>query len=211
MRSAVSSCCKVDIGGRVGLYGHSQGGWVVMEAAARFPAAAFVISSSGPGVTAEQQERYATRLHMKRAGIAEEEIEEVGRYYDDVVAMMREGVSLGDATRRVEERGYPQAFVTLNLPVLPTEEAQWRLAAALMDYDPHAALERIRVPTLAVFGGDDRITPVEESVAVFRKAVRPDLLQVEIFPGAGHRLEDGDPPRFVEGYLETLTAFILGE
>jgi uncharacterized protein len=199
------------VDGRVGLFGHSQGGWVVIEAAARFPEAAFVVSSSGPGVTPEQQERYATRLYMRRAGIPEEEIDEVRRYYDDIVAMMRAGGSLGDARRRVEEGGFPQAFATLELPVLPDDEAQWKLAAALMDYDPRPALERIRAPVLAVFGGADPITPVEESVAVFREAVRPGLLQVEIFAGAGHRLEEGDPPRLVPGYLDTLTAFILGD
>jgi hypothetical protein len=207
-------CClellRGEVGGPVGLFGHSQGGWVVVEAAARFPEASFVISSSGPGVTPEQQERYATQLHMRRAGIAEEEIGEARRYYDDVVASMRAGASLADARRRVEEGGFPQAFATLDLPVLPDDEAQWKLAAALMDYDPRPALERIRVPTLAVFGGDDPITPVEESAAAFREAVRPDLLQVEIFAGAGHRLEAGDPPRLVDGYLETLAAFILG-
>lgn len=208
-------CClellQGEIGGRVGLFGHSQGGWVVMEAASRLPAAAFAISSSGPGVTPEQQERYATRLYMLRAGIAEAGIDEVRRYYDDVVAMMREGASLADAKRRIEDEGYPQAFVTLELPVLPEDEAQWRLAAALMDYDPRPALERIRVPFLAVYGGDDPITPAEESVVVLREAVCPELLQVEIFPGAGHRLEAGDPPGLVNGYLETLTEFIRGE
>jgi pimeloyl-ACP methyl ester carboxylesterase len=208
-------CClellQRDVGGRVGLFGHSQGGWVVIEAAARFPQAAFVISSSGPGVTPEQQERYATQLHMKRAGIADEELDEVRRYYDDIVAMMRAGVSLADARRRVEEGGFPQAFATLDLPVLPDDEAEWKLAAALMDYDPRPALERIRVPTLAVFGGDDPITPVEESVAVFREAVPAGLLHVEVFADAGHRLEAGNPPRLAEGYLETLTAFVLGD
>jgi pimeloyl-ACP methyl ester carboxylesterase len=78
-----------------------------------------------------------------------------------------------------------------------------------MDYDPRAALERIRIPTLAVFGGDDPITPVEDSVAVFREAVAPGLLHVEVFAGAGHRLEVGDPPRLADGYLETLASFIL--
>ncbi len=207
-------CClellQGEIGGRVGLFGHSQGGWVVMEAAARLPAAAFVISSSGPGVTPEQQERYATRLHMLRAGIDESGIDEARRYYDDVVALMREGASLAEAKRRIEDRGYPPAFVTLELPVLPEDEAQWKLAAALMDYDPRAALERIRVPFLALYGGDDPITPAEESVVVLREAVQPELLHVEIFPGAGHRLEAGDPAELVDGYLETLTAFILG-
>jgi hypothetical protein len=208
-------CClerlQGDVSGSVGLFGHSEGAWVVMEAAARFPEAACVISSSGPGVTPEQQERYAAQLHLKRAGIADAEIDEVQRFYDDIIAMMREGASLGDARQRVEERGYPQAFRTLELPVLPPDEAQWRFGAALMDYDPRPALERIRVPTLAVFGSDDPLTPVEESVAVFRETVRPDLLQIEIFDGAGHRLEADDPPALIEGYLETLTAFILGE
>jgi pimeloyl-ACP methyl ester carboxylesterase len=196
-------------GGRVGLFGHSQGGWVVIEAAARFPEAKFVISSSGPGVTPERQERYATQLHMKRAGLAEEEIDEVRRYYDDIVEMMRAGVSLAGARRRVEKGGFPQAFATLDLPVLPNDEAEWKLAAELIDYDPRPALERIRVPTLTLFGGDDPITPVDESVTVFREAVSPDLLQVEVFAGAGHRLETGDPPRLVDGYLETLASFIL--
>jgi hypothetical protein len=32
---------------------------------------------------------------------------------------------------------------------------------------------------------------------------------VEVFAGAGHRLDTGDPPKLVAGYLETLSAFIL--
>ena len=62
---------------------------------------------------------------------------------------------------------------------------------------------------LTVRNADDPITPVEESVAVFREAVRPDLLQVEVFDGAGHRLEIGDPPAFVDGYFEVLASFIV--
>jgi uncharacterized protein len=213
-QAADAICClellRNEVDGGVGLFGHSQGGWVVVEAASRCPDASFVISSSGPGVTPERQERYATQLHMKRAGLGEEEIDEVRRYYDGVVAMMRAGTSLADARRRVEEGGFPQAFATLDLPVLPDDEAEWTHVGALIDYDPRPALERIRVPILAVFGGDDPITPVEESVAVFREAVRPDLLQVEVFTGAGHRLEAGDPPGLVEGYLEALSGFILG-
>jgi pimeloyl-ACP methyl ester carboxylesterase len=34
----------------VGLFGHSQGGWVVVEAASRQPEIAFVVANSGPGV-----------------------------------------------------------------------------------------------------------------------------------------------------------------
>jgi len=200
---------RTQVSGSVGLFGHSQGGWVVIEAAARCPDAAFAISNSGPGVTPERQERYATDLHMTRAGIPATEITEVRRYYDSVVSMMRSGASLDEARRHVETDGFPQAFETLSIPVLPNDDAEWNLISAMIDHDPRPALERIRVPVLAVFGGEDPITPVEESVAVFREAVRPGLLQVEVFSGAGHRLESGDPPRLVGGYLETLAEFVL--
>lgn len=196
------------IGGPIGLFGHSQGGWVVLDAAARCPDAGFVITSSGPGVTPERQERYATRLHMSRAGIAESEIEDVSRYYDRVVSLLRAGSSLDDARAHVAEEGFPAAFEALSLPVLPESEAEWRLLARLLDYDPRPALERIDVPVLALFGAEDPITPVAESVAVFRAAVDPDLLQVEEFAGADHRLLTGDPPRLAGGYLETVAAFV---
>lgn len=212
-QAADAICClelvRGEMSGKVGLFGHSQGAWVVVEAAARFPEASFVIAGSGGGATPEQQERYATRLYMTRAGIAEEELDEVRRYYDKVVGMMRAGVSLAEARHRIEADGFPQAFATLNLPVLPDDEGTWRLVATLMDYDPRSALERIRVPTLAVLGSDDPITPVEVTVAAFREAVPPALLQVAVFAGAGHRMETGDRP-FVDGYLEALSAFILG-
>ena len=80
----------------------------------------------------------------------------------------------------------------------------------MIDYDPRPALERIEVPVLALFGADDPITPVEDSLAVFREAVRPGLLQVEVFASAGHRLQVGDSPALVDGYLETLASFVLG-
>lgn len=195
--------------GPVGLYGHSQGGWVVLEAAARCPEAAFVVTSSGPGVTPGAQERWATCTYMANAGIPDNEIDEVERYYDRVIEMMRSGVPLDVARGQIDTEGFPQAFGTLSLPALPEDDADWQLMAAMIDYDPRPALERIEVPVLALFGADDPITPVEDSVAVFREAVRSVLLQVDVFAGAGHRLQIGDPPALVNGYLKTLASFVL--
>ena len=71
------------------------------------------------------------------------------------------------------------------------------------------ALERIEIPVLALFGPDDALVSVEESAAVYREAVRPHLLTVTVFAGADHRLQAADPPRFVDGYLETLSSFVF--
>jgi pimeloyl-ACP methyl ester carboxylesterase len=52
----------------VGLFGHSQGGWVVIEAAGRKPEIAFVIANSGPGVAPAEQERY-TGVELPSVGL----------------------------------------------------------------------------------------------------------------------------------------------
>jgi nitrite reductase (NO-forming) len=65
------------------LYGHSQGGWVVLEVAAADPSVAFVVTSSGPGVTMADQERYATGAHLAVLEAPDEEVAaalETGRY-----------------------------------------------------------------------------------------------------------------------------------
>jgi pimeloyl-ACP methyl ester carboxylesterase len=145
---------------------------------------------------------------MTKAGVPETELGEVERYFDHLVSMMRAAVPFDDVRERIEAEGFPPAFERLTLPFLPESEVEWNHMAALVDYDPRPALERIEVPVLAMFGGEDPIVPVEESVAAYREAVQPDLLTVEVFPGDDHRLQRGDPPVLVNGYLETIVSFV---
>jgi pimeloyl-ACP methyl ester carboxylesterase len=88
------------------------------------------------------------------------------------------------------------------------DEAIWRLCAEIFGYDPAPALSRITAPVLALFGSSDKVTPPEESVVALRAAMRPELLQEEIFPEGDHRLHHGDPPRFVDGYLDRIASFV---
>lgn len=193
----------------IGLFGHSQGGWVVVEAAGRSGDVAFVVASSGPGVTPLEQERYAMRAYVRKAGLPDTELDDVASYFDHLVSMMRAGVPFEDVRLRIEAEGFPEAFERLSLPFLPESQAAWSLMAALVDHDPRPALERIEVPLLALFGADDPIVPVRESIAVYREAISPELLTVKVFPGGDHRLQTGDPPVLVDGYLETLASFVL--
>jgi uncharacterized protein len=186
----------------IGLFGHSQGGWVVVEAAARGAPVAFVIPSSGGGASPEQQERYS--LANKLA--ADQEAEALATY-DAVVAVLRECPTLDKGLEQLDAAGVPY----LELPGLKfmfEEEAIWHLSARIFEYDPAAALSRITAPVLALLGAVDKVNPPEESAAGLRAAVRADLLQVEIFPEGDHRLQHGDPPRFVDGYLDRIASFV---
>jgi hypothetical protein len=192
----------------VGLFGHSQGGWVVLEASARCPDAAFVVTSSGPGVSPAKQDRHSNRSYLTRTGASSAQVEQGMEQFDGLVAMMRAGTSLDEAPGYLAGHGVSAAVDGFELPVFPDDAELWDFMAKILDYDPRPALEKIGVPVLALFGADDPITPVVESVAVFREAVPQELLEVEIFAGAGHRLQAGDPPALAGGYLDALASFV---
>ena len=191
----------------MGIFGHSQGGWVVIEAAGRGSGIAFAVTSSGPGVTPAAQERYSAVRHLEGAGTGSETIDAALRDFDLVVAMMRQRLPFDDARRRVADERLGAAYDDLDLPFVPGDAAIWDLACSMIDYDPRPALERIRVPLLALFGSDDAVVPVDESLAVYRAAVRPHLLTVAVLPG-DHRVQLGDPATTTKEYLETLSSFV---
>ena len=184
----------------LGLFGHSQGGWVVVEAAGRGAPVAFVITNSGPGVSPTRQERYslANRLPGDREAVAA---------YDAVAAVARERPTLRAALEQLDATGVPYRRLE-GLEFMFEDEEIWRFCTEIFDYEPGPALSRITAPVLALFGAADKVTPPDESVAAFRAAVRPELLQVEVFPEGDHRLHHGEPPRFVDGYLDRIASFV---
>ena len=186
----------------LGLFGHSQGGWVVVEAASRGVPVAFVITNSGPGVSPARQERYSLANKLR-----DDRMPEALAAYDAVVAVMREGPSLAAGLQQLDAAEVPYRELP-GLEFVFEDDAIWRLFAVISDYDPAPALSRITVPVLALFGADDKVTPPDESVAALRAAVRPELLQIEVFPEGDHRLYHGEPPRFVDGYLDRITSFV---
>jgi pimeloyl-ACP methyl ester carboxylesterase len=186
----------------LGVFGHSQGGWVVVEAAARGFPIEFVITNSGPGVSPACQERYSLANRLP----ARVEAEALAAY-DAVVAVMAECPTLREGVEQLDAADVPYRELP-GLEFMFEDEAIWHLCAKIFAYDPAPALSRITAPILALFGAADKVTPPAESVAALRHAVLPELLQVEVFPEGDHRLECGEPPRFVDGYLDRIASFV---
>jgi pimeloyl-ACP methyl ester carboxylesterase len=65
-----------------------------------------------------------------------------------------------------------------------------------MNYDPVIALQRLKVPILVLFGEDDRLVPVDDSVQMIRQTLttthHPDFT-IRTFPGADHTMHVRDP------------------
>lgn len=207
---ACVAACRDAIGASsAGLFGHSQGGWVVLEAAARGAAVGFVIANSGPGVSPREQEMFATRQGLQGRSAAD---------VDAALAAMTELFDLaagGTPWPQVEAwMADPARAVAMRTladigAFVPADAALWGLTAALIDHDPRAAMRLLTVPILTVFGANDTAVPVEASVDAYRRHVRSDLLTVAVLEG-DHRLETPDGTGFAPGYLSLLADYVGG-
>lgn len=182
----------------IGLFGHSQGGWVTLDAGSRRPGTAFLILNSGPGVPPWQQERYSARRALEMSEEADDSIGIGLAHYDLVVRLARARTPWSDVKDRKEELA----------PYLPDDEAAWHFWISILDFDPARAMSMTHLPMLTLWGEDDRLVPVDESIAVYKARVPPTRLVVEVFPDADHRIQVGNPPRLAPGYTETVLAFI---
>ena len=83
-----------------------------------------------------------------------------------------------------------------------TDES-YSLLRAWIDYAPDADLHSLRTPTLAIYGSQDALTPVQASVD--RLAQLVPTVRSRLFLGADHRLRiDGT---LAPGYLDAVTAW----
>lgn len=182
----------------VGVFGHSQGGWVSIDAASRRPEIDFVIMNSGPAVSPATQERYAAQQALIASGADDVALERGLAHYDLTTRLARARTAFSEISPRREELD----------PYVPADERAWHFWVSILDFDPKTALANIHVPILSLWGEDDQVVPVEESIAVLRSMVPPPRLGVHVFAGADHRVQVGEPPKLAPGYLETVIAFL---
>jgi pimeloyl-ACP methyl ester carboxylesterase len=195
---------------RVGLWGHSQGGWVGPLAASQTRDLAILIVNSGPTITAHEQDLYGIEHTMRADGASEEEIANACRFLRQVHNEAIRGTPYPEVASQLLDgaRGTPafEYFGEVDLDL-------WHFFVinSQRPYDPVPPLEQITCPILAIFGEADPLVPAELSAKTFealRATVPVRDITVRMFPGANHRIRTGDPNGFAPGYLETMTDWI---
>jgi uncharacterized protein len=149
---------------RIGLVGHSQGGWIAQMVAADEPGVGFVVLLAGPGQTVRDQVLTYERLLHERRGRSPEEVERT-------VASLRRQLGVASALR--------PACAALRMHYI----------CRIIDFDPAGYLARITVPVLAIFAEVDPMVPPELNIpllcAGLRRADNTDVT-VHVFPEANH-------------------------
>jgi pimeloyl-ACP methyl ester carboxylesterase len=164
------------------LVGHSMGGMVAQELAARAPqrVAALVLAATssafGPQDGAWQQAFLRARCEPLDAGLG----------MAGLAAQLVPTMAGRDAP---PERIAAAAALMAGVP----EATYRRVLAALLAFDRRDALARIAVPTLVVTGEDDRTAPPE---VARRMAARIAGAECVILPRTGHLLMLEQPAAF---------------
>ena len=195
---------------RIGIWGHSQGGWLAQINASRIPDLPFAIASSGPSIDIEQQDLYGCEHTMRAGG------------HDD--AEVGEGLGFLDAVHAAARRGDPYRIVEAEI-LATARQARWYGSYLTIDdpeswamitrfvteeFEPIEALAQIRCPYLALYGGRDLLLPAwqsaEETGRALAEADNTDATVV-VFPLADHRIQQQATGDFASGYLDLIAAW----
>jgi len=196
----------------VGLLGFSQGGWVSLLAATLDPSLVdFVISLSGPGVTPAAQDRVRIERSLRARGLADADTAEALAWIDERASRLLAGEDvaqvLADQSRFSERAWYEGATEFFDNPLA------LGFLARILDFDPVPVLRQVSCPVLALFGADDTLVPVADSVIAYATQL-PAQPGIAVFPGADHGLFTADPDpevarteQLAPGFLPMLAGF----
>jgi alpha-beta hydrolase superfamily lysophospholipase len=199
---------------RIGLYGHSQGGWVVPLAySLHSERIAFCIISAGNAVSPVEQTLIAGDQELMMRGEDAATIREVHDFRRVKYAV---GITGKDRKQYVSTR-LPDAqrkpWFKLTGGGLP-DDRFWKANGF---YDPAPALKALGCPVLVLFAEFDTSTDTQSQLPLMKQLLSGDV-EYRLIPNANHmmmrvpnkgftdkQLQTID--RFADGYLETLIAW----
>ncbi|MBF6354813.1 alpha/beta fold hydrolase [Nocardia higoensis] len=174
---------------RIGLFGHSEGGYLAPLVAARPDSGvAFAVLMAGPSVDGGSVLIEQTRAIMAASGSTAEEIDKQLATTTEMLSLLLAGDlegaravydrSLADMPEQARE----SAVEAVN-PITP-------YYASFVTYDPAPALSALRIPVLALYGGKDLqvLTSQNERPARDLLAANP-AATVHVFPEANHLMQ----------------------
>ena len=193
---------------RIGLWGHSQAGWVISRAAAMGRRIDFVMVLAGGASPPAAVERHGYRAALRHAGIGDADAARAMALVEEYLEYLRSGKGYDALSATLRKQADQPWLRALGLArVLPTPEwrASWEWVST---YEPASDIARMRMPVLLMFAGKDASTP-PDSLDLWRRSLRAaenPRVEAQVFPDGDHhfrvRREGAALSGLARGYLE---------
>jgi alpha-beta hydrolase superfamily lysophospholipase len=164
---------------RIGIWGVSQGGWVTPLAIIHQPVIRFAMILSGPATTAFEEEIAGIRKSLSFFGFKSSEIEQATSLLSEIYLTVEHAdnwKNLDVLKNRFKEEKWYAVMIKQSLICSyflgPNAEYIKSNFKALVEgnsyvrwcfYNPYRYLSRVQVPTLWMYGSEDKTIPVSES------------------------------------------------
>lgn len=222
---AYSTNPHVDIT-HMGVWGFSNGGWTAPIVAIHRPFQ-FMILKSGPPESIEANVYYTLAQALQHEKYDAQAIASAGDTWRSILDALS-GKGSWDAARTLYSAAsskpwfkdsYLPYFYPPNLGFPPPAAAAAGMKRELL-YDPTETLEKLRTPTLALFGARDRNVDVGNAPALFKSDFARSGMRdfnIHIYPDAGHTLkvsatgfngEPSQPERLTAGYPRIMVKWL---
>jgi len=181
---------------KIGLWGHSQGGWIAMDAGT-MSNAAFVVSVAAPLTTPGEQMEFWAYSYTLVAGHGEaaaQEAREVRHAVaDEYFRGLRTRESAQELVAQAELEPWFQWTMLPGSEDIPADPSAspW---IHEFDHDPVESLESLEVPVLLLFGGEDFDIPVGRSLEILEGLDPRDTRTAVVIPGANHAMRNLSHP-----------------
>jgi len=174
---------------QIGLIGHSEGGIIAPMLASQDSDIAFIVMLAGPGVNGEEIVAAQQYLINRASGMPQEEAERSREIERTVLDVVREEPDPEAAKRKIRERVEKMAgnhWPAIEKQVGTLTSPWFRM---FLNYDPRPALEKTKVPVLAMNGALDLQVPPRQNLPAIAAALEaggnPDY-QIVKLPHLNH-------------------------
>jgi dipeptidyl aminopeptidase/acylaminoacyl peptidase len=171
----------------IGVWGISQGGYVIAKAFAMTDELSFVILVGAPGADSVLQTAYLVRRQLEAEGHSTEETGAAERHYRRAAQASTYSSywECSEALRKIP------LLAELGLLDEPKSEGEWRPQSPDSEscFNPAKVFERVRVPVLLFFGAKDTQVDPAQGMNAYRSALLTagnQHFQIEFLEGADH-------------------------
>ncbi|MCB0728128.1 MAG: alpha/beta fold hydrolase [Ignavibacteriae bacterium] len=189
---------------KIGLAGHSEGGYIAPMIAARNDDISFIVMLAGPGIPGKDIVLLQTELIEKASGVSNEEVAITINMYKGVFDIIKKNDSddkiKSEVTAFVEQQyaEHPEIMNSTGkvddkmiAQMISVYSSPW--FKFFLEYDPATDLEKVTVPVLAIIGEKDLQVPPKVNLEAIKKALdkagNKNLTAKEL-PGLNHLFQN---------------------